>query len=218
MNTFQLSGEPRQDTGKKATKADRAKGLIPCVAYGQGDAKHFTVTLSDVRKLVFTPSFNVVDLTLNGADQRAILKDVQYHPTTEDIEHMDFLLVEAGHAVKVELPLRTVGVSPGVKGGGRLIQSVRTVKVKTLPGALVDELTVDIGKLELGEAVRVRDIAVPEGVQIMSNGAIPVAMVEIPRALRSAATAAAKEAGGPGAKKPAAGAAKAPAAAAAAKK
>ncbi len=195
MNTFQLSGEPRQDTGKKATKADRANGLIPCVAYSRTGAEHFTVTLSEVRKLVFTPRFNVVDLTLGGADKRAILKDVQYHPTTEDIEHMDFLLVEKGTPVKVELPLRTVGNSPGVKAGGRLIQSVRTIKVKTMPDTLVDELTVNIGKLELGEAIRVRDITVPEGVQIMSNGAIPVAMIEIPRALRSAATAAAKDAG-----------------------
>ncbi len=194
MNTFQLNGEPRLDTGKKATKADRLNGLIPCVAYSRGGAEHFTVTLSDVRKLVFTPNFNVVDLTLAGAEKRAILKDVQYHPTTENIEHMDFLLVEDGHAVKVDLPLRTVGNSPGVKAGGRLIQSVRTIKVKTLPGTLVDELTVNISKLELGEAVRVRDITVPEGVQIMSNGAIPVAMIEIPRALRSAATAAAKDA------------------------
>lgn len=195
MNSFQLSGQLRTDTGKKATKADRSNGLIPCVAYGLKGAEHFTVNLSEVRKLVFTPNFNVVDLTLDGTQKRAILKDVQYHPTTENIEHMDFLTVEPGHPVKVELPLRTVGVSPGVKAGGRLVQTVRAIKVKTLPDNLVDELTVDISKLELGESIRVRDVAVPEGVSLMSNGAIPVAMIEIPRALRSAATAAAKETG-----------------------
>ncbi len=195
MNTFQLSGEARTDLGKKATKADRANGRIPCVAYGRNGAEHFTVGLPDVRKLVFTPNFNLVDLTLAGAGKRAILKDVQYHPTTEAIEHMDFLLVEEGHAVKVELPLRTVGVSPGVKAGGRLIQTVRTLKVKTSPDRLVDELTVDISSLDLGQSIRVRDVHVPEGIQLVANGAIPVAMIEIPRALRSAATAAAKETG-----------------------
>ena len=197
MNTFQLSGTARTDLGKKATKADRAEGRIPCVAYGRNGAEHFTVGLPDVRKLVFTPNFNIVDLDLAGAggQKRAILKDVQYHPTTEDIEHMDFLLVEDGHPVKVELPLRTVGVSPGVKAGGRLIQTVRTIKVKTMPTTLVDELTVDISGLELGQSIRVRDVTVPEGVQLLVNGAIPVAMIEIPRALRSAATAAAKETG-----------------------
>lgn len=195
MNSFQLSGEARTDLGKKATKADRANGRIPCVAYGRNGAEHFTVGLPDVRKLVFTPNFNLVDLTLAGADKRAILKDVQYHPTTEDIEHMDFLLIEEGHAVKVELPLRTTGVSPGVKAGGRLVQTVRTIKVKSQPDKLVDELTVDISGLELGQSIRVRDVDVPEGVNLLANGAIPVAMVEIPRALRSAATAAAKETG-----------------------
>ena len=195
MNTFQLSGEPRPDTGKKATKAVRAQGLIPCVAYGRNGAEHFTVTMPDVRRLVFSPDFNVVELTVGGGTHRAILKDVQYHPTTDAIEHLDFLLMEDGHALKAELPLRTVGNSVGVKGGGRLVQSVRTIKVKALPADLVDELSVDVSALELGEAVRVRDIDVPAGIQIMSNGAIPVAMVEIPRALRSAATAAAKEAG-----------------------
>jgi len=196
MNTFQLSGLPRTATGKKATKADRTAGNIPCVAYGRSGADHFTVTPSDVRKLVFTGAFNVVELTVDGTTQKAILKDVQYHPTTEAIEHIDFVKVEDGHPVKVEIPLRTRGVSEGVKGGGRLVQSVRKVKVKTDPSNLVDELFVDISKLQLGDAIRVRDIEVPEGIQIMANGAVPVAMVEIPRALRSAATAAAKEGAG----------------------
>ena len=195
MNTFQLSGEPRTDTGKKATKADRAAGKIPCVAYGRAGAEHFTVTHSDVRKLVFTGIFNVVDLTVGTATQQAILKDVQYHPTTDAIEHIDFVKVEQGHPIKVEIPLRTKGVSEGVKGGGRLIQSVRKLKVKADPANLVDELFVDISSLQLGDAIRVRDVEVPEGIQIMANGAVPVAMVEVPRALRSAETAAAKEEG-----------------------
>jgi len=193
MNTFQLSGQPRTDTGKKATKADRAAGRIPCVAYGRQGAEHFTVTTKDVRKLVFTGAFNVVDLTVGDSAQQVILKDVQYHPTTEAIEHIDFVKIEAGHPLKVEIPLHTKGVSEGVKGGGRLIQSVRKIKVKTDPSNLVDQLFVDISSLGLGDAIRVRDIEVPEGIQIMANGAVPVAMVEIPRALRSAATAAAKD-------------------------
>jgi len=193
MNTFQLSGAPRTETGKKATKADRAAGRIPCVAYGRSGAEHFTVTPTDVRKLVFTGVFNVVDLTIGDSAQKAILKAVQYHPTTDAIEHIDFVKVEEGHPIKVEIPLRTKGDSVGVKGGGRLIQSVRKIKVKTEPSNLVDELFVDISSLDLGDAIRVRDIECPEGIQIMNNSAVPVAMVEVPRALRSAATAALKE-------------------------
>ena len=194
MNTFQLSGVARTDTGKKATKLDRANGRIPCVAYGRGGTEHFTVAPADVRKLVFTPSFNIVELNVNGSDMRAILKDVQYHPTTDAIEHIDFLRLEDDYAVKAEIPLRTKGVSPGVKAGGRLVQSVRTIKVKVKPEQLVDELFVDISGLQLGDAVRVRDIDVPEGIKVMTNSAVPVALIEIPRALRSAETAAAKQA------------------------
>ena len=192
MNTFQLSGVARTDTGKKAAKADRAAGRIPCVIYGRQGVTHFTVTHGDVRKLIFSPNFSVVELNVNGTDSRAILKDVQYHPTTEAIEHIDFLMLEDDYAIKANIPLRTKGVSPGVKAGGRLVQSVRTIKVKTKPEQLVDELFVDISGLALGDAIRVRDIEVPEGVKIMTNPAVPVALIEIPRALRSASTAAAK--------------------------
>ena len=191
MNTFSLAGQPRPATGKKATKADRAAGRIPCVVYGRDGAEHFTTTHADVRQLVFSPEFQLVELEAAGGT-RAILKDVQYHPTTDAIEHIDFLKVEDGHPLKASIPLRTKGVSPGVKGGGRLVQSVRVIKVKTTPDKLVDELFVDISGLELGSAVRVRDIEVPEGIQIVTNPAVPVALVEIPRALRSANTAAAK--------------------------
>ena len=192
MNTFHLAGQPRPDTGKKATKADRAAGRIPCVVYGRDGVEHFTTTHADVRKLVFSPAFQLVELEGAGG-AKAILKDVQYHPTTEAIEHIDFLKIEEGHPVKASIPLRTKGASVGVKGGGRLVQTVRLIKVKTTPDKLVDELFVDISALELGDAVRVRDIEVPDGIQIVTNPAVPVALVEIPRALRSANTAAAKE-------------------------
>lgn len=192
MNTFQLAGQPRPNTGKKATKADRAAGRIPCVVYGRDGVEHFTTTHGEVRKLVFSPEFQLVELQGAGG-ARAILKDVQYHPTTEAIEHIDFLKIEDGHPVKASIPLRTKGASVGVKGGGRLVQTVREIKVKTTPDKLVNELFVDITELELGDAVRVRDVEVPAGVEVMTNPAVPVALVDIPRALRSANTAAAKE-------------------------
>lgn len=192
MNTFQLAGQPRPETGKKATKADRAAGRIPCVVYGRSGAEHFTTTTADVRKLVFSPEFQLVELQAVGG-ARALVKDVQYHPTTDAIEHIDFLRVEQGVPVKASIPLRTKGTSVGVKGGGRLVQTVREIKVKTTPDKLVNELFVDITELELGDALRVRDVEVPEGLQVMTNPAVPVALVDVPRALRSATTAAEKE-------------------------
>ena len=94
--------------------------------------------------------------------------------------------------IKVEVPLRFKGVSPGVKLGGKLIQQLRKIKIKTTPEFLVDELKADISKLDLGQALRVREVIVPEGVEIINNAATPVALIEIPRALKAAAAAEAK--------------------------
>lgn len=192
MNTIAVNGNTRTDLGKKATKAVRKAGAIPCVMYGNGDPVHFTTTHKEVKKLIFTPSFQLAELNVDGMVQKAIIKNVQYHPVTEVIQHIDFLALVEGQTIKVELPVRFEGVSPGVRAGGKLVQSMRRIKVKALPKDLVDVLVLDVSELQLGSAIRVRDIQAVEGLEIMSAPATPVAGVEIPRALRSAATAAAK--------------------------
>ncbi|MEM6697760.1 MAG: 50S ribosomal protein L25, partial [Bacteroidota bacterium] len=124
-----------------------------------------------------------------------IVKEVQYHPLTDEILHIDFLQLVEGTAVKVELPITFYGDSPGLKVGGKLLQNLRRLKVKTTPEHLVDELKVDISSLELGQAVRVKDVDVTDEMEVMVSPATPVAVVEVPRALKSAAAAAAKEEG-----------------------
>ncbi len=187
MNTIAINGSKRSELGKKATKAVRASEAIPCVLYGKSGTTHFHTTQADVRHLVFTPDFKVAELNVDGSTTRAILKDIQFHPVNDNITHIDFLELTDGHAVKVDIPLKTKGTSPGVKVGGKLIQSVRKIKVKTVPEKLVAELFVDISGLELGQSLRIKDIIPQEGVEIMQNGSIPVVSIEIPRALRSAA-------------------------------
>jgi len=187
MNTIAINGSKRQEVGKKATKAVRASNAIPCVLYGSKDVVHFQTTEADLRHLVYTPDFQVVELSIEGIKAKAILKDIQFHPVRDNIVHVDFLELVDGQTVKVEIPLKTKGSSPGVKVGGKLIQSVRKVKVKTTPEKLVSELYVDISNLELGQSLRVKDIIGEDGVEIQQNGSIPVVSIEIPRALRSAA-------------------------------
>lgn len=194
MNTVSITAESRNDLGKKGTRALRAEGKIPCVLYGNGDPVHFAVNTKAVKSLVYTPDFKVAEVSINGGTQKAIVKAVQFHPVTEAIQHMDFLSMVDGTPIKVELPVRFRGVSPGVKSGGKLQQSMRRVKVKANPENLTEDLTVDIGNLQLGQAVRVRDLDIPEGIEIVSAEATPIATVIIPRALRSAATAEAKAA------------------------
>ena len=194
MEAVTVSGTIRTEVGKKATKAVRSAGEIPAILYSKNGSVHFSTTHKAVKNLIFTPAFRVADIELDGKTHRAIVKDIQWHPVTDEIVHIDFLELINGHAVKVELPVRFEGTAPGMRAGGKLLQLMRRVKVKALPENLVDELMLDISGLELGQSIRVRDIAPIEGVEVMSAGASPVGIIEIPRALRSAATAEAKAA------------------------
>ena len=143
--------------------------------------------------MVYTPDFKLAEISIGGASRKALLKEISFHPVTDEIEHIDFLELIDGQTINAEIPVKFTGTSPGVKSGGKLIRTLRTVKVKTKPETLVDTLYVSIDGLELGSAVRVRDIVVPDGIELMVDGAIPVANVEVPRALKSAESAAQAE-------------------------
>jgi len=184
MDIISVSAQPRTVLGKKATKAIRSEGKIPAVIYSKNGVEHFTTTVREVKPLVFTPDFKLAEIELNGAKHKAILKDIVFHPVTDVIQHIDFLELVDGQPLKANVPVKFKGVSPGVKEGGKFIKTMRTVKIKTTPENLVNELFVDISELKLGEAARVQEIEVPEGVEIMVDGAIPVANVVVPRALK----------------------------------
>ena len=185
MNTIKLAVQSRAEVGSKSARDLRNEGRIPCVMYGGKDSKHFSTTLNDVRSLIYTPDFVIAEIEVDGATHRAIVKDVQFHPVTESIEHIDFRELMDGTPVKVELPVRFRGTSPGVKNGGKLMQLLRRVKVKMDPANMIDQLVLDISGLKLGSSIRVRDIDLSEGVEIMSAPGIPVASVVVPRALLS---------------------------------
>lgn len=193
METIAITGQSRAGLGKKPSKDLRNDGRIPCVLYGGQDVVHFSVTLNDVKTLIYTPDFRVANLTVDGTTYRCIVKDYQLHPLTSALTHIDFLSLVDGQKVKLEVPVRTKGVSPGVKLGGKLQQKLRRVKVKTLPEEMVTELFIDISPLDLGQSLRVRDIQVPAGIELLNAPSIPVVTIEIPRALRSAAAAEAKD-------------------------
>ena len=194
MQSVQVSGEVRENLGKKHSKATRREGSVPAVLYGAGDPVHFTIKPLSVRSLIYSPEFKLAELSVAGKTYKAIVKDYQFHPVTDKLRHIDFLALKDDHPVKVQVPVTFEGTSPGVRGGGKLQVAVRRVKIKTTPANLVDKLVLDISELELGNAIRVRDIKEIKGVQIMNPPGQPIASVEVPRALRSAATAEAKEA------------------------
>lgn len=186
MQTVQIKGELRENTGTTGSKAVRNAGRIPAVVYGGGEVMHISVTEADVKHLVYTPDFKLAEIDINGTVAKCILKEVQAHPVTDALRHLDFIKLVDGHPINVEIPVRFKGVSPGVKDGGVFLQAIRKVKVKTTPEHLVDELFVDISNLMLGSSVRIKDIEVGNEFQVMNNPNIPIASVEVPRALKSA--------------------------------
>lgn len=204
MEAVNVSGQIRTEVGKKSTIALRNAGQVPAVLYSKDQNIHFATTQKAVKSLVFTPKFKVAEIDVDGSTYRAIIKDIQWNPVTDEIIHLDFLQLVDSHPVKLEVPIRFEGVAPGMRAGGKLLQLMRRVKIKTTPENMVTELSVNISSLELGQSIRVRDIKAIEGVEIMSPASAPLGIIEVPRALRSAATAEKK-----------AGAAGAPAAAAA---
>jgi large subunit ribosomal protein L25 len=194
MQTVSINAEKRTVVGSADAKKLRAQELIPAVMYGGDGVTHCTVSPKSLKPLIYTPDFKIAEINIDNTIEKCIVKDVQFHPVSDAILHIDFLKLVPKNTIKINIPVKFNGVSPGVKAGGKLVQSLRKVPIKTTPEHLIDELFVSISKLELGQSVRVRDIVVPEGIEIMSNGSIPVASIEIPRALKSAAAAEAKTA------------------------
>jgi large subunit ribosomal protein L25 len=219
MEVLSLNASPRTALGKSATKATRTEDRIPCVLYGGEDIQHFTVAPLDLRPLVYSPEFKVVEINLDGTTHRCILKDVDFHPVTDKIIHIDFLRLMEEHPVKVDVPISFEGIAVGLKSGGKLIKKMRKVRILTTPEHLVDKIVLDTTAMELGQTLRIKDLQVAEGIEVLNNENIPVASIDIPRALRTATTEeTAKTPAAPAAKAAAAPAAKAAAPAKDAKK
>lgn len=186
MQVVPFNGIKRDTRGKKYNALLKKEGLIPAVLYGKDLNISLSIKPKDIKQLVYTPDFKLAELNLDGDTYKCFIKDMQFHPVTDEVLHVDFLALTDGVPVNVKVPLRTRGASPGVKLGGKLIQQIRKVEIRTLPEQIVDHVVVDISALKLGESVRIRDIDPIDGVAIVNIPATPVAIVEIPRALKSA--------------------------------
>lgn len=187
MEIIALQGHRKENSGKQEAKKIRHEGMIPAVLYksGGGDALQFSVSPSECRHLVYTPKFKLAEITVNGQKHKCIVKAIQFHPVNDAVVHLDFLELVPGVAFKASVPLRFAGQSPGVKSGGKFLTKMRKVNIMTTPENVVDEVIADISSMEMGDTIRVRDIQLPEGVQITNNSAIPVATIEVPRALKA---------------------------------
>jgi large subunit ribosomal protein L25 len=183
MKSLEIIGFKRANLGKTEAKQLREESYVPCVLYGGGEQVHFRVPMILFRDLVYSPEVATVNLNIEGTIYKAILQDVQFHPVNEMLLHADFLELRDDKEVKMDVPVRFVGVSPGVLAGGKIVTKLRKLKVRALPANLPDYINVDISDLDLGRSVKVGKIKA-EGFTILTNPAAPVATVAIPRALK----------------------------------
>ena len=161
MKTVSLSGSLRENVGKKDTKALRKAELVPCVMYGNGTEQiHFATEAKNFKKILFTPETYVINFEINGQKYDTILQDIQYHPVTDEVLHADFFVVKEDKPVTVVLPIAIEGSAPGVMRGGKLKQSIRKIKVCGLLKDLPDYVKVNISSLNIGDAIKVKDLAI----------------------------------------------------------
>lgn len=201
MKSVQIQGKSRSEHGKKATRHLRSEGQVPAVIYGGESNIHFSASQLSLRPLVYTPDFQLAEITVDGKTHKCIMKDLQFDVVTDELNHIDFLELVDDRKVIADLPLKFIGQPKGVKDGGRLEIKVKSLKVRTLPKFLKENIELNIETLELHGNVRVEDVKV-DNYEIMNSPRIPVASVVTTRALRQAETETAKAA-------PAAAAAKA---------
>jgi len=191
MKSFELKGTVRTDLGKKASKAERVSDNIPCVLYGGKDNVHFTTTVSEVRKLVYSPDVFVVNLEIDGNKTKAIMKALQFHPVTDKVLHLDFLQLTEDKPVVVEIPVKLEGLAEGVKAGGKLALEMRKLKVKGLYQQIPENIVIDVTALGLGKSIQVGAVSV-ENLDILNAKNAVVAQVKLTRAARGAAATAGK--------------------------
>lgn len=190
MKTFQLEGKTREIAArpadqKRALKAIRVNDEIPAVLYGGEKVVHFTVSNSAVRNLVYTPDIYAVELTINGETKMVVMKDIQFHPVTDAILHIDFLEVSANKPIVMEVPVVLEGHAEGVKAGGKLQLQMRKLKVKAVYTEIPEKLVINVDNLGLGKTMQVGAIHF-DGLEIMNAKNAVVCSVQLTRAARGA--------------------------------
>jgi large subunit ribosomal protein L25 len=212
MKTITIEGQLRTEHGKSATRLLRSQDQVPGVIYGGAQEINFSAPATAFKALVYTPNFQLAEVKVDGKTYRCILKDLQFDKITDQLIHVDLLELVEDKKVIATIPLKYVGASAGVKAGGRLITKMKSLKVKTYPRFLKEQIEVNVDDLEIGGNIRVEDVKT-ENYEILNSPRIPIASVVTTRALRqeestapatavkSAAPAAPAKAAAPAAKK-----------------
>jgi large subunit ribosomal protein L25 len=191
MKSITIKGSERENVGKKATKAVRDAGMVPCVIYGGNQPVHFVADERAFKDLVYTPNAHTVVVELNGTSTNVIMQDIQFHPVSDKILHIDFFQLSDDKEIVMEVPVKITGTSPGVLLGGVLRLNQRRLKVKALPKNLPDFIEASISELEMGNKLYVTKLPT-NNFKLMHPDNTVVCQVRISRAAMKAAQEAAK--------------------------
>ena len=183
MKTITIEGQLRTEIGKKATRQLRSQELVPGVIYGGAQEVNFIASAKTFRPLVYTPSFQLAEVQVDGKTYRCILKDIQFDKVSDELIHVDLMELVEDKKVVATIPVKYTGTAAGVKAGGRLITKMKSLKVKTFPKYLKEQIEVSIENLEIGGNIRVQDVK-EDNYEILNSPRIPIASVVTTRALR----------------------------------
>ncbi|MEO9003167.1 MAG: 50S ribosomal protein L25 [Ginsengibacter sp.] len=183
MKTITIEGQIRTEFGKTATRQLRSEDKVPAVIYGGAKEINFSAPASAFKNVVYTPDFMLTEIKIDGSSYECVLKDLQFDKVSDKLIHIDFLELVENKKVIVNIPIKFTGVPAGVKEGGKLVVKIKSLKVKTLPAHLLENIEMDLTELKLNENVRVSDVKV-ENMEILNSPRIPIASVTLTRQLK----------------------------------
>jgi large subunit ribosomal protein L25 len=167
MKSVEIQGTLRTEVGSKYAQAERKAGNVPCVIYGGEAPVHFSAPILAFKSLVYTPEAKTATITVDGKTVEAVIQDMQFHPVTDALIHIDFIQLVEGKAVTMNIPVVLNGQARGVLNGGKLKMVLRTLSVRALPNEMPDNIQLDITNLRIGKSIRVSDV-VPAGYEILN--------------------------------------------------
>ncbi len=185
MKRVSVSGSPRENVGKKDARKLRREAMVPCVLYGGEKQIHFYTPEVSFKDVVYTPVACLIQLEIEGQSYQAVLQDIQFHPVMDNIIHADFLMISDDSPVKLHIPVRLTGNSPGVIRGGKLVTKMRRLHLKGLPHDLPDVIDVDISKLNIGDSFKVGQMK-REKIEFLDPVSSVIVMVKSARVLAAA--------------------------------
>ena len=199
MKEINVKGQKRSDLGKKASKEMRKEGMIPCNLYGeakdangQPEAVAFMVPMVELRKVVYTPHIYVINLDIDGKKHTAIMKELQFHPVTDALLHVDFFEINEKKDISIGIPVNLVGHAQGVRDGGRMNLSIRKLVVKAPYKQIPEKLDIDVTAMTIGKSIKAGELNF-DGLEIITPKDVVICSIKMTRAAAAAAAAASTE-------------------------